>query len=130
MKKQLLSAVLAVCMTTALLPTAATAVNTQKTTTVTIAGKTLTDGMGWNNDGSTTTVGSASNNAYFKDGVLYLKDANIKAQGTALSASNGSLTISLDGDSCIDADATANNGMIEAVVFNADDNKKIGRAHV
>ena len=123
MKKQLLSAVLAVCMTTALLPTAATAVNTQKTTTVTIAGKTLTDGMGWNNDGSTTTAGSASNNVYFKDGVLYLKDANIKAQGTALSASNGSLTISLDGDSRIDADATANNGMIEAVVFNADDNK-------
>lgn len=123
MKKQLLSAVLAVCMTTAILPTAATAVNTEKTTQVTIAGKTLTDGMGWNNDGSTTTSGSSSNNAYFKDGVLYLKDADIKAQGTALSASNGTLTISLEGDSHIDADALANNGMIKAVVFNADGNK-------
>lgn len=124
MKKRLLSALLAVCMTTALFPTAASAVGTQKTASVTIAGKTLTNGMGWNNNGSTTKTGSTSNNAYLKDGVLYLKDANIKTQGTALSASNGSLTVSLSGDSRIDADATANNSKIEAVVFNADNNQQ------
>lgn len=123
MKKQFLSAVLAMCMATAVLPTAATAVNTQKTTKVTIAGKTLTNGMGWNNNGSTTKTGSTSNHAYFKDGVLYLKDANIKTKGTALSASNGDLTISLSGDNYIDADAATNNNKIQAVVLNADHNK-------
>lgn len=123
MKKRLLSALLAVCMTTVLLPTAANAVNTQKASTVTIAGKTLTNGMGWNNNGSTTNKGSTSNNAYWKDGILHLKDANIKAQGTALSTSNGSLTIALTGDNRIDADATSNNGMIDAVVFNANNNQ-------
>lgn len=123
MRKRLFSAVLTVCITAALFPSAAFAADIQKTQQVTIAGKTLTSGMGWNNDGTTTSTGSASNNAYFKDGVLYLKDADISTQGTAVSASNGSLTVELSGDSYIDASAAATNTMVQAVVFNADNNE-------
>ncbi|MCD8356866.1 MAG: S-layer homology domain-containing protein [Clostridia bacterium] len=123
MRKRLFSAVLTVCMVAALFPSAAFAADIQKTQQVTIAGKTLTSGMGWNNDGTTTSTGSSGNNAYFKDGVLYLNDADISTQGTAISASNGNLTIQLSGDSYIDASATAANNMVQAVVFNADDNE-------
>ncbi|MDO4287223.1 MAG: S-layer homology domain-containing protein [Eubacteriales bacterium] len=114
MKKRLLSAVLALCMAIAMLP-AAFAANSQQ---VVVMGTVLTNGMGWNNDGSTTGSGSRDNDIYFADGVLYLSGVNIETQGTAISIPNGSITIEINGENYINTSGDA-----AAVVFNADGNQ-------
>lgn len=109
MKKKLCSAVIACCMLATMLPMASAANSDQ----VTVMGTVLTNGMGWNNDGSTTASGSQDNDIYFADGVLYLSGADITTEGTALSVPNG-ITVEINGENYIHATGDA-----AAVVCNA-----------
>ena len=102
MKKGLASAVLSACLLVAALPVTAAAEEPQNAQQVRVGSVILTDGMGWNNDGSTTAHGSKGNNAYFDDGVLYLNDAEIQATyEVGISVEEGSLTIDLSGENAM-----------------------------
>lgn len=139
MKKKLTSLLLAVVLTVTMLPVTAladepqTPDNTpQNAETVTIDGTVLTDGMGWNNDGTTTENGSKNNNAYFKDGTLYLTDLELETYGVdAIAISNGSITIALAGDNYINAHCTEGHGQRSAIRSYGDlDNDNIGTGTV
>lgn len=139
MKKKLTSLLLAVVLAVTMLPVTAladepqTPDNTpQNAETVTIDGTVLTDGMGWNNDGTTTENGSKNNNAYFKDGTLYLTDLELETYGTdAIAISNGSITITLAGDNYINAHRTEGHGQRSAIRSYGDlDNDNIGTGTV
>ena len=124
MKKRLASAVMCACLLVAALPVTAAAEEPQNAQQVTIAGKVLTDGMGWNNDGSTTAHGSKDNNAYFDGGVLYLNDAEIEAEQNAVSVSNGDVIIDVSGENVIVS--TASGAMYSSVIFNGSEQGTAG----
>lgn len=121
MKKRLISAVLGLCMTVTLLPVTALAedaVVSPNAEQVTIVGQVLTDGMGWNNNGTVVKNGSTQNNVYYKDGVLYLNNAEIEGERQGVTVSDGSVTVQLSGENYIDlSDQT---GQYAALEFDGD----------
>lgn len=136
MKKKLTSLLLAVVLAVTMLPVTAladepqTPDNTpQNAETVTIDGTVLTDGMGWNNDGTTTENGSKNNNAYFKDGTLYLTDLELETSAPIYSilVSDGSITVTLTGENYINAQE---NGQYAAIKFSGDPETGIGTGTV
>ena len=128
MKKKWTSLLLAVVLTAAMLPVTALADEPETPTdapqnaqTVTIAGAVLTDGMGWDNDGTVTEHGSKDNNAYFTDGTLYLTDLELETFGMAsIIVSDGSITVTLTGENYIYAQDSETCSMYTAVEFRGD----------
>lgn len=138
MKKKLTSLLLAVVLAVTMLPVTAladepqTPDNTpQNAETVTIDGTVLTDGMGWNNDGTTTKNGSKNNNAYFKDGTLYLTDLELETYGIdSILVSDGSITVTLTGENYIDAQDSPDRGQYGALEFGGDPETGIGVGNI
>lgn len=120
MNKRIMSALLGACMAVALLPTVSLAADEptsrQNAEQVIVAGTVLTDGMGWDNDGTTTENGSQDNNVYFKDGVLYLNDAEVETWGTTIFVSSGSVTVDVSGENLFVSTSTEDS--YDAIVFN------------